>query len=239
MEALYNELDSKILKALEVHLQKCSQCRKEFDQMKNTIKQIKKDDVPDPGKQYWDSYWSNLDQRMEEKNIQTKRKSDSNNIFSMHTNIRTWTIRILSAAAMLLIGIGIGYLYFNNPESGSPINGQIPVQTAAYNQEAAHYLESSKILLLGFVNFDTDEIDPTSMDFSRQQQAAKSLIRRAAVLKDDLTGKENQRVLALIQELEIILLQISNCEKEFDIPAIDLIKSGVDNNALLMKIIFW
>ena len=157
METLYNELDSEILKALEVHLQKCSQCRKEFDQMKNTIKQIKKNDVPDPGKQYWDSYWSNLDQRMEEENIQTKRKSDSNNIFSMHTNIRTWTIRILSAAAMLLIGIGIGYLYFNNPESGSPINGQIPVQTAAYNQgvrapspSPTPYMQSTSTLSFDF-----------------------------------------------------------------------------------------
>ena len=56
------------------------------------------------------------------------------------------------------------------------------------------------------------------------------------MLKNDLKGRENQRVLALIRELEIILLQISNYEKEFDIPAIDLIKSGVDNNAIIMKI---
>ena len=237
IEALYDELDAKMLKALQAHLENCPKCRKEYKQMRNTILKIEKEDMPDPGEQYWDNYWLRLDQRMEKENIRTEMKSGSKNIISMHPNMRSWMIRILSAAAMLLGGIGIGYLYFVNPDSVDlPINGQIPVKTTAYNQKAAHYLESSKILLLGFVNFDTDEIDPTSMDFSRQQQAANSLIKRAAVLKDDLTGKENQRVLALIQELEIILLQISNCEKEFDIPAIELIKSGVDNNALLMKI---
>jgi hypothetical protein len=205
--------------------------------MQKTIKQMNNDKVPDPGEQFWDKYWTKLDQRMTKENIQIESRSGSKNIFSLHPNARNWAIRVLSAAAMILIGIGIGYLYFGNSDSvNQTITGQIPVKKAAYPQEATDYLESSKILLLGFVNFDTDEIDPTTMDFSRQQQAAKSLIQQAAVLKDDLKGRENQRVLALIQELEIILLQISNCEREFDIPAIDLIKSGVDNSAIMMKI---
>jgi hypothetical protein len=236
IEALYDELDNKTLSEFKIHLKKCSECQKEFEHMKNTIKQFKNSDISDPGEQYWNNYWSKLNQRMEEENIQVESEPGSSNIFSMDSNIRTWTVRILSAAAMLLIGIGIGYLYFGNSDSISPISQQIPAQTVTYPQEAADYLESSKVLLLGFVNFDTDEIDPTTMDFSRQQQAARSLIQKAAVLKDDLEGKENQRILALIQELEIILLQISNYEKEFDIPAIELIKSGVDNNAILMKI---
>lgn len=237
IEALYGELDTNKLKRLQQHLEVCQKCREEYNQMHNTIKKMGSDNMPNPNKQFWDNYWTKLEKRMHEENIQIENRAKRKNIFSLHPNVRTWTIRILSAAAMLLIGIGIGYLYFDNPDPmDRTISGQIPVKKAAYPQKAADYLERSKILLLGFINFDTDKIDPTTMDFSRQQQVAKSLIQQAAVLKDDLKGKENQRVLALIQELEIILLQISNYEKEFDIPAIELIKSGVDNNAIMMKI---
>ena len=237
IQALYGELDAKTLENLQMHLEKCTECRKEYNQMKNTIKQINADTISDPGEKFWDNYWTNLEDRMTEENIQTTNPADQKNNYSLHPQMRTWTIRILSAAAMLLIGIGIGYLYFGNPEPmDRSISGQTSVRMTAYPQETADYLERSKILLLGFINFDTDKIDPTTMDFSRQQQMANSLIKQAAVLKKDLKGRENQRVLALIQELEIILLQISNYEKEFDIPAIELIKSGVDNNAIMMKI---
>ena len=237
IEALYGELNPEAIVDLQAHLENCPKCQKEYNQMQDTIKQMKSDILSDPGEHFWDNYWEKLDQRMADEKIQIESKSKSKNIFSLQPNVHTWSIRILSAAAMLLIGIGIGYLYFGNSDSvNQNIKGQIPVKNVAYPQGAADYLESSKILLLGFINFDTDKIDPTTMDFSRQQQAAKSLIQQAAVLKDDLKGRENQRVLALIRELEIILLQINNYEKEFDIPAIDLIKSGVDNNALMMKI---
>lgn len=237
IQALYNELDADTVENLQGHLEKCAECRKEYNQMKNTIDQINVETLSGPGEKFWDSYWFKLENRMVEENIQKPSPDRQINIFSLHPQIRTWTIRILSAAAMLLVGIGIGYLYFGNPEPmDRSITGQTPVKMTAYPQEAADYLERSKVLLLGIINFDTDNIDPTTMDFSRQQQVANSLIKQAAVLKSDLKGRENQRVLALIQELEIILLQISNYEKEFDIPAIELIKSGVDNNAIMMKI---
>ncbi|MEJ2544541.1 MAG: hypothetical protein P8Y99_10780 [Calditrichaceae bacterium] len=237
IQALYNELDADALENLKWHLEKCAECQKEYNQMKNTIKQMNTDNIKDPGEEYWGNYWANLENRLTEKNIRLEDGTKENKIFTLRPNVRTWAIRILSSAAMLLIGMGIGYLYFGNPEPmDRSSTGQTSMKMTAYPQEAADYLESSKILLLGLINFDTDNIDPTTMDFSRQQQMANSLIKQAAVLKNDLKGRENQRVLALIKELEIILLQISNYEKEFDIPAIELIKSGVDNNAIMMKI---
>ena len=237
IQALYDELNSEALEDLQKHLEKCVECRREYNQMKNNIKQMDKDKIKNPGKEYWDNYWTHLESRMVKENIRLDDGTKEKKMFALNPKVQTWTVRILSAAAMLLIGIGIGYLYFGNTEpTNRSISGQSMVKMTAYPQEAADYLERSKILLLGFINFDTENIDPTTMDFSRQQQVANSLIKQAAVLKNDLKGRENQRVLALIRELEIILLQISNYEKEFDIPAIDLIKSGVDNNAIIMKI---
>jgi hypothetical protein len=61
-------------------------------------------------------------------------------------------------------------------------------------------------------------------------------VQRAAVLKDELAGTENKRVLELISKLEMILMQIANYEQKMDLEAVDLIKSGVDNQAILLKI---
>ena len=43
IQALYNELDADASEILQGHLEKCAKCRKEYNQMKNTIKRIKMD----------------------------------------------------------------------------------------------------------------------------------------------------------------------------------------------------
>ena len=47
---------------------------------------------------------------------------------------------------------------------------------------------------------------------------------------------KNERVKQLVEELELILLEIANLEEEQDIENIELIKSGIDRKALLLKI---
>lgn len=242
-EYFYDELDKDKKALINGHIESCEICRREYQEIKRTLQIMSKKENPEPGDNFWQGYWDNLNDRMKDEQIFDQESHQQANIFQLSPQFKNWTYRFISAAAMLLIGIGIGYLYFEKPwhSDSHKIQAQkrslvTPAQQVALNKETTQYLESSKILLLGFVNFDTDLIDPTTMDFSRQQQAARSLIKKTASLKDDLKGKENQRVLQLIQELEILLLQISNYEKEFNVPAIDLIKSGVDNNAILMKI---
>jgi hypothetical protein len=233
----YGEMTESQKSNFENHLSSCRTCREAFNHFRETLDIMSKKDIPDPGNTYWDTYWQNLEDRMEKESV-FQEKPGHVNIISMPVYFRKWTYRIISAAAILIAGIGIGYILFTKPAPPMVQNqtSTIPAKQAALNRETANYLESSKLLLLGFVNFDTDHVNPSTMDFSRQQELAKSLIKKTAVLKDELKGKENLRVLELIKELEIILLQISNYEKEFNIPAIDLIKSGVDNSSIMMKI---
>jgi hypothetical protein len=40
----------------------------------------------------------------------------------------------------------------------------------------------------------------------------------------------------LITDLELILLQIANLESEYNIPEIEMVKSGVDRRGILLKI---
>ena len=61
-------------------------------------------------------------------------------------------------------------------------------------------------------------------------------MKEAAFLKGGLARSKNERVKQLVEELELILLEIANLEEEQDVENIELIKSGIDRKALLLKI---
>jgi len=80
----------------------------------------------------------------------------------------------------------------------------------------------------------------TDLDYkpsiSKQQQISKELIKQTAVLKEDLQEANQKLLLELVNELQTILLQIANLEKEYDYDAIELIQSSLDRKGILVKI---
>jgi hypothetical protein len=157
--------------------------------------------------------------------------------------IHAWSYRVAGAVAIFLIGVWVGYLYFkqepaliDNQTTRSKAASTAPLNQTAVKSQVLDYIERSKILLLGFVNYEPLTNANVRLDLTYQQKISRELIGAAAVLKPQLTGAEHLRLLELISELEIILLQITNYEKDFDLPAIELITSGVENQALLLKI---
>ena len=75
-----------------------------------------------------------------------------------------------------------------------------------------------------------------TLNLDRQQQISENLVREAGTLKAELTEPAQQRLRRLVTDLELILVQIANLETEHDLSAIELVRSGVDRNGLLMKI---
>lgn len=120
------------------------------------------------------------------------------------------------------------------PAAPAPDEGN--VRPAMLETRARHYMDRSKVLLLGLVNFDPSADDPAALDLPRRQAAARRLVDEAAPLKDDLAAADEQRLRELVADLEVILLQIANLEAEHDVPAIEMVRSGVDRRALLLKI---
>lgn len=120
------------------------------------------------------------------------------------------------------------------PASRAPEPAQF--QPAALETRTRDYIDRSKVLLLGLVNFDTAQGDPAVLNLARKRDIARRLVDEAEGLKDDLSAANEQRLRELIADLEFILLQIANLEAEHDVPAIELVQSGVDRKAILLKI---
>ncbi|MCB0282491.1 MAG: hypothetical protein KDF60_07915 [Calditrichaeota bacterium] len=195
-------------------------CLKKFNSMDKTLQLTHNYKVPDPGEDYWETFYQRLDQKL--------------NTWQDKKPAVVWPV-IYKAAAFIAAGIFIGYLLFDKPADNKQINNNT-IQQIALNRETADLLEDSKVLLLGIVNLDSDNPDAGKIDFSFQKEISGDLLKKTADLKQLLKDSPNKRVISLLSDLEMILMQITNLENEFDLPSIEIIKNGANEQSIMFKI---
>lgn len=234
-DAFYQTLTEKRNEELQHHLKTCAKCKSQFESMQQLINSMPSQSRQEPSPEFWDNYWFKLKDRMDSEDILQKKqfspKPEKSALF-----FPQWTVRLAGAVALLLVGFFAGYFYFSNQQPIIVDYQQSRQTSLEVNQAAMNYLERSKILLLGVVNYEPVNSPNSPIDFSHQRRISRELIQEASVIKSKLAPGENQPLQELIGDLEMILLQIANYEKEFDAPGISMITSGVENQAILLKI---
>ena len=242
VEYLFDEIEEQKKHNLESHLARCPTCTSELAEMKQTLEMMEQKARVEPPEEFWDTYWDRLSTRMEKERVPKKER------------IRWWqkirlsfppllrpAYRWAAVAAALVLGILIGRFLITSGGMKEPEMAQGPyqseretyVQTVDYRAEK--YLEKSKIFLLGFVNTN-GEIEEGEFDVSHQREISQGLIQEASYLKENLTGHSQQKLRALIDDLETILIEIANLEEQEDFPNIELIRDGIDRKGVLLKI---
>ncbi len=61
-------------------------------------------------------------------------------------------------------------------------------------------------------------------------------MKEAPALKGDLKNAKERQLEKLVGNLEVILMQIANLKSEYDLPTVEIIKAGVEQNDVLFKI---
>ncbi|NND72274.1 MAG: hypothetical protein HKN43_11935, partial [Rhodothermales bacterium] len=110
------------------------------------------------------------------------------------------------------------------------------VHLTSLDDRTDRFLDRSKVILLGMVNMDLTETGADDVDLSQTRLVAHELVKESGPLRGELEEADQQRLMTLIDDLEVILLQIANLEEDADIPAIEMVKDGVDQRAVLLKI---
>lgn len=110
------------------------------------------------------------------------------------------------------------------------------VQLASADARARDYIDRSQVLLLELINSSPDTTRGGEDDYRAQQVRARSLVREASVLRDDLPGGDNRRMRELVTELQLVLREIANLESKNDLQAVEIIRNRVDREGVLMKI---
>lgn len=241
---------------LEEHTSTCEGCATEYARLTSLLATARLERV-DPGDAYWQSYYAGIMERIDgkpshERNSEMQPVGTAVGELSQRLDRLTdllvprhrWTTKFAMqwALAVLLVvtGVLLGRTFLSPTEIG-PILAKNDTSSALLQQAAlelrAHaYLDRSKTLLLGLVNFDVDEDDPSTLNFDRRQAIAGDLVLEASFLQDRLSPADHQRLRRLVADLEVILIQIANIESAYDVPEIEIVQSGVDRKAILFKI---
>ena len=244
VDALFGDLEEAGLRDLHGHMDTCPGCQHAFQEMQQTLSftsQLPEPELPDT---YWDSYYDKLQERMAPGAARPgflDRLRPGAWIEKLRLPDTVWqpALQWSAALALVLFGVFIGRQWDTQatPGTSNPAIMADPALTTVQLSEKTHeYLDQSKVLLLGLVNFDLEEDDPSFLNLAHQQVVAGELVQRAALLKEELNENREQQLSRLIEELELILLQIANLEIQEDVPSIELIQRGVDRGDLLMKI---
>jgi len=146
----------------------------------------------------------------------------------------------LAAAATLLIGIGIGYTLPLGKDSETPAavsvasSEPVPSDTAkvveAYRDQASQYLGQAAALLISLpANGAPDRTD------ARFAGKAADLLVTTRLLMDS-PASEDPKLRALLEDLELVLVQIARLRVERNRSDLDLIHQTVEQGDVISRL---
>jgi Putative zinc-finger len=239
-EALYGELEPAEKELFDRHLRACPVCAAEYASLEATLRIMDKRERTDPGPAFWDGYWNRLSKRMLWESIEEGRApSLAARLLRPFTRLPRWSFQAAAAAALLLLGILVGSRLIPRPEGARAIAAATPARTSAPSPavvQAGDFIERSKLLLLGLVNYDPATQDPYALDLDGKKALSRTLAAEAPALRGALKEPGERRLRELVADLEVILMQIANLEAGQDLEGVDLIKQGVDQKSIFLKI---
>ena len=239
IEAYYGELDPSARADFERHLAACEDCRAEYAGLAATLRLMDKRERPDPGPAFWDGYFDRLSKRMVwETADEAHRPRLLETLRRPFARLPRWAFQAAAALVLLLAGVYIGSRLIG--PSGRPgltaVAARPSAAPSAAVVQAGNFVERSKVLLLGLVNYDPATVDAYAFDLPGKKAVSRRLAAEAPAIRQGLNGPGQRKLRELVDDLEVILMQIANLESGQDLDGVEMIKQGVDRKSLFLKI---
>jgi hypothetical protein len=158
--------------------------------------------------------------------------------------LRPWMRWAVAAAAVLLLGIGIGRwsMTQSNGTNGTPVarNGSAPtpeereidsLANLAYRIAATQYLSRTETFLTAF-RADANR----SANTARLAHQARELLTTTQLMLDSPATNNDPRLRSLLNDLELVLMQIASLNPLEDGRDRDLITRGMNQSNVLPKL---
>jgi hypothetical protein len=241
VEALYGELGPDEKADFDRHLEDCPSCSAERAAMAGALRLMDRRERTDPGPEFWGGYWDRLSRRMIwEATAPVGRPSLASRLRGVFAGWPRWSYQAAGAAALLLAGVLIGRLVLAPPagtKTTIAAGGRAAVTApASAVVQAADFVDRSKVILLGLVNYDPATEDAYAFDLAGKKAASRALLTQAPAIRKGLDGPGQRRLRDLVSDLEVIMMQIANLESGQDLEGVELVKQGVDRKGLFLKI---
>jgi hypothetical protein len=237
IEALYRELGPSEKERFDEHLRSCPECASEYSVLGATLSVMDRRERPDPGPEFWSGYWDRLAARLErEGTVKAPGPSLGARLGRAFSRLPRWSYQAAGAVALLLVGIVIGSRLINTPGGTGPVTKAAVSAQAGAVVNAENFIDRSKVLLLGLVNYNPATEDAYAFDLGRKKTMSRVLAAEAPALRNALTERGQRRLRGLVADLEVIMMQIANLESGQDLEGVELIKQGVDRRGIFLKI---
>lgn len=227
----YEELSEQDKSAFHAHLSSCPGCALEYEEMTAALNVMDQRRVPEMGDDYWDSYMVSLREKIEKKEKISEAAEEGkpghgepaiqvrDNIISLHPGKRVWRWALYPVAAtiLVLIGIAIGrYLYLPTavpPGTGEKLLSSAGTPGREISPAVREHFDNLRPMLIDYANYSTGDGNNGGDNFV---MVDKNILQKLALqnyLLKKIAARENNNALKqVLEELELILLEISNTD---------------------------
>jgi hypothetical protein len=217
VDALYRQLGERDNEVFQAHLKVCSACAREYEEMGAVLGVMDRRQRPGMDDAFWDNYLPRLQEKI-------KSAGHSPGYFQQAAAwLKQWRRRfhfdmrwiMVPAAAMLLVAVGIAigrFIYL--PAGPSPRLGhQLADSSAAARRidpVVSRHFDNLRPVLIDCANYSGDRTAGTGERVWVDRNMLQKLMLENRLLKQMAARSSDASLKQLLEELELILLEISN-----------------------------
>jgi len=233
VDYFFDELNEIKKNEFKKHLANCEACRIYAEAFTTTAPLIKRQKRIKPGSELLQKYYQQLQAK-----YPTQKKS-SNKIKELMEFLilkPSFSIRIVEAAVILIIGIFIGRatIWKAQPEQQFP-NGNGYIASHISELILNHYLQETEMILLDVANTNPMEDERVFLNLSQLAQY-RNLLQKTSLCRAKAEECNDANLVALIDDIELILLEICNIEQRTLIENVNEIRNQIKESNILFEI---
>jgi hypothetical protein len=232
--AIFGDLDPADERALKSHMELCERCAEEYATMAAALQVVEETKPPRPAPATLDGLWEKLEPELDA--VDARARGRTHRLLSslrpewgIEPRMPGWALPL---AAALAVAVAVVFVSRIPSDRTQPIETQAAVDTDTQERVNA-FLVRSEALVMGISNLDPRRIEPTGYVLSAERRAARELTREAEALRNDLTPGGDQRLVALVTDLEIIFLQVSNIRERRARADLEMVQVALERRGVL------
>lgn len=229
--------DGEYRKAIEEHAVSCPECARAVEQFRTLRAALKDYSRPELSPEEWNRWDERLERALDAVDKESARGSARFRLAAAGRRFRVPLFAATAAAAALLAVLGgrlvIPAFQGADQRVEAHRSGDEPLTVA---EETRRYLDRSQLVLLGFTHAEPAAPGEARPDIAHMKRMAGELLRETPELKRKLAVCRSYRLYALLDDMEVVLLQIANFDERNSVVELELVQQGVKRKGLLFKI---
>ncbi|NOZ62648.1 MAG: hypothetical protein GXO74_13335 [Calditrichaeota bacterium] len=234
VDFVFHEMDGAARKKFEEHLNNCDICQMRLQQFEGTIPVIKKMRRDQPEKNILENYQKTLKNSFYPKLSLRWRLQEWLEDFFVTPSL---SMRLAQAAAMLVIGVLLGRLFFFQPQAPVSVTSNANQMIAANvsDQLLQHYLQETEMILLDVANTNPAE-DAQMISSMKELAIYRRLLQKTVLCRERAEELKDPALANLIDEIELIFLDLCNAEDESLNEMLQHVRSQIKDSHILLEI---